>query len=181
MASSGAADRSESHPQPRPRRLVSDLKAQRYPTSGSTCRVVRQVEAQRAREVLDCEPICRRLMGERVIPAVLEPNARSLTTPSERTCIECGLHDLGPAISDRSVRYGAQMAKAVTISVLAVVFITDHAGAGEPTGAGPAIVVDGKLAKGGESLVIKKPPPIAKVPVGHTAVDRKAESFPATT
>ena len=69
----------------------------------------------------------------------------------------------------------------MTVSVLAVVFITDHAGAGEPAGATPALAVDGKLAKGGESLVIKKPPPIAKVPIGHTAVDKKAVLFPATT
>jgi hypothetical protein len=47
------------------------------------------------------------------------------------------------------------MAKAVTKSVLAVVLITDHAGAGEPTGAIPPLVVDGKLAKGGESFTMK--------------------------
>jgi hypothetical protein len=33
--------------------------------------------------------------------------------------------------------------------------ITDHAGAGKPAGGIAALVVDGKLAKGGESLVMK--------------------------
>jgi hypothetical protein len=60
-------------------------------------------------------------------------------------------------------------------------FIAVHAGAGAPVGGVPPTAVDGKLAKGGLSFVIKKPPPIAKVPVGHTAVDKKGLFFPVTT
>jgi hypothetical protein len=73
------------------------------------------------------------------------------------------------------------MAKAVTRTLSLGVLITVHAGAGEPTGAIPPVAVDGKLAKEGEPSVMKKPPPIAKVPAGHTAVDKALEACPATT
>ena len=87
----------------------------------------------------------------------------------------------GPVKSGRPVRYGAQIAKAVTKTPSPGFFTTDHAGAGTPTGGIPALVVDGKLEKGGESAVMENPPPVAKVPDGHTAVDKAAEAFPATT